>query len=798
MTRARDLLREYHFNVLKDMVALLGIPPRSNKKSGHIDALVPVLFTPEAIERGLSLLSAREREALALLQRVDGRTEANRFRVHLLRQEVVEPPASRKPTYLAQHVNVLAVEERRTTFLSVIGRLMAAGLVCGEGIAQSNASTRTKIYYDNVRSLYIPEPVQRHLPAPAPPRVIERRIEGPIRVQEGSAREFQRDLYFYWSVAHTSPLSLTKEERLYRRDLRLVNDALLQPEDIEYRDEPDCPRLLFLRLLLTDMGLLRRSGQTVHGVDHPPFLGLRPTERIQHTFSHWRDGLFWDELLSVKGITVLGAGTRLDPVPPQIAQARKCVLDHITELHRVGLANLPNAGPEERWVPIDHLIESLRIADYDYLFPRNYRPTSSYYYTYYGYTSFRSPYISYGNEMGWSISPRFEDEAEAWEVVEAGFIRAVLLEPLHWMGLVDIGYAGLGPGGQGPASERPLAYRLTSVGEWALGVGREVAIPEGEGKVIVQPNFELYALDPISDLTLAKLDEFADRVSAERAIKYQLTRESIYRAQRNGWTSARIIDTLTKMSDTPLPQNVLRTLQEWQTIHERIKIHRRGGLLQSADGALLDRLLQDPRISSRLSARPDQAVALITRRPGETDELIRNLQAIGYPPARTRSADERLRPSLTIDDAGQLSFHIALPSIYLYPQIAPFTGCDERGRYYLTQSAVQEALRGGMSVEDVLERLRALHLGPLPRWVEIKVRAWGHYYGDAAVQTVTLIQFKDEKTLREILAEPELQGMLRPFAPSQGKGLAVLGDVNSNSLHEAFRERNIDVKDKLD
>jgi hypothetical protein len=363
----------------------------------------------------------------------------------------------------------------------------------------------------------------------------------------------------------------------------------------------------------------------------------------------------------------------------------------------------------------------------------------------------------------------------------------MLVEPLHWMGLVDVGYT----------DERPVAYRLTQVGEWVLGLGHEVTIPEAEGKVIVQPNFEMFALDPISDLTLAKLDEFADRMTAERAIKYRLTRESVYRAQRNGWTAAQIMDTLNGMSDTPLPQNVARTMQEWQAIHERIKIHQHSSLLQAENSELIEQLIQNPRVKASLSTRTDETTVLIAPRQGETDELVRSLQASGYPPARTRSANEPLRPALTIDEMGQLHFTIALPSIYLYAQITPFTGRDERGRYFLTQSAVQEAIAGGMAVSDILGRLHKLHLGPLPRWVEIKVRAWGHYYGDAAVQTVTLVQFKDAKTLEEILAEPEMEGIVSAFAPDQDKALAlVTGDVEA--LRRVFAERNIAAKEQLE
>ena len=251
--------------------------------------------------------------------------------------------------------------------------------------------------------------------------------------------------------------------------------------------------------------------------------------------------------------------------------------------------------------------------DYEFLLPRDYRPVElPYYFSYYKYTTRRSPYISYGNEMGWNFSPPFEEEIEGWEVVEGGFIRVVLLEPMHWMGLVDVGVA----------DGRPVAYRLTSAGKWVLGVGPQVDIPAAEGKVVVQPNFEVFALDPISDLTLSKLDEFADRVSAERAIKYHLTRDSVYRAQRQGWVVESILHTLASMSDTPLPQNVVRSLEEWQSLHERITIHRQGKILHAADGALLDQLTQDAEIRPHLGSRPDGTVALLTPEQGNEEKLI--------------------------------------------------------------------------------------------------------------------------------------------------------------------------------
>lgn len=789
MTNPRNLLNSYHANILMDMGSLLDIVPHSGKKADYVEALSHHMFQPETIAKALSLLGPREQQALGALQQAGGRAQANRLRVYLLRHGVIEPSASDNLAHgRLTDESVLTTKPRRTSFFQVAGRLIALGLVCGEGIVPIRGSTRQKIYYDNVATLYIPEQVLQHLPTLPVPHTAEQQISGQLVVRESSARAFQRDLYFYWSTTHTTPLSLTKEDRLYRRDLRLVNSALLTPEEIEGKDEPDCPRLLFLRLLLSAMGIVKESKRTLTGINHPPFLEQQPQDRIESTFKHWREGTFWNELMSVSNIQVLNITSRLDPVAEALSRSRKCVLEHMAELHRVGIKDRPEIAAQDRWVPIDHLIESLRIADYGFLFPRDFRPAVSYYYTYYGHSAVRSPYISYGNEMGWSISPPFDDEAEGWEVVEVGFIREILREPLFWMGLVDLGFIG----------ERLFAYRLTSAGEWMLGVGRQPEIPKGAGKVIVQPNFEVFALDPISDLTLSKLDDFADRINAERAIKYRLTRESVYRAQRRGWTSDRVLSTLDEMSDTPLPQNVTRTLEEWQTIHERIKIHRKRSVLQSIDGDLLDRLMAVPNVGTHLVSRPDATVALVSSLPGELESLVHHLQASGYPPARSHSTADPPRPSFTLEETGHIVFSLDLPSIYLYQQIAPFTAQDEQGEYFITQSSVQEAIATGITVGEILTRLRALHLGPLPRWVEIKVRAWAQYYGKAAVQTITLVQIKDEGTLQELLSEPELEGILTPFDPQKGKALAVVEADKLEALLAAFAERNIQIKDKIE
>ena len=154
------LLDQYHFSILKDMARLLDATSASNRKKDYIQALSPVLFTPDAVKKGLSLLSVREKKALAAIQRISpppaggmkggGRIERSCLRSQLLRQGVIEPPDKKEYDYqLAYSYLIFAHEEQRTSFEAVVGRLMATGLVCGDGITTPYYSGRDKIYYDN-------------------------------------------------------------------------------------------------------------------------------------------------------------------------------------------------------------------------------------------------------------------------------------------------------------------------------------------------------------------------------------------------------------------------------------------------------------------------------------------------------------------------------------------------------------------------------------------------------------------------------------------------------------------------
>jgi Helicase conserved C-terminal domain len=237
--------------------------------------------------------------------------------------------------------------------------------------------------------------------------------------------------------------------------------------------------------------------------------------------------------------------------------------------------------------------------------------------------------------------------------------------------------------------------------------------------------------------------------------------------------------------------------------------------------------LQDPAIRTHVvnpqeptpeSRSGHDTCVLVTPGLHPVEALVAALQDAGYPPARTRSHQRGLAATFTparcieIGEDGQILFTIPLPSIYLLEQLAPFTTHESQpglmeglsspssglpAHFFLSRSAIEGAIAHGMHVDQILERLRALHHGPLPRRVEIQVRAWGHYYGDAQMQTVTLLQLRDEQTLQELVSEPELADILLPFTPDTQQVLAIVPLAELPRLKALLAERGIGVQSQL-
>ncbi|MEJ5200278.1 MAG: helicase-associated domain-containing protein, partial [Anaerolineae bacterium] len=592
-------------------------------------------------------------------------------------------------------------------------------------------------------------------------------------------------LYLMWSAARESPFQLTNAGLLRATDVKRVAGQLLVSETYATGSkESDFRRIFFLRRLLMALGLLA-TGQgadanTLTVVPKVEFWESGATERVRACYQSWRDGAWWHELWAAyeQGAT-RASGSVTDFAPQEVVKARRVVLDT--------LANFARRGME--WIPFDRISDHLRDHDEEFLIDRE---TAEHYYGSYRYyytsRATVSPYQQ--NRLNWSWDKYAADPEAGWDGVEAVFIRAVLTEGLYWLGLVDLGYLRPVTAAGGAAPDGLQAVRLTDMGRWLLLGAEPPAIPAESGRVVVQPNFRIFAFDPISDAVLARLDSFATRLNAERAIEYELTAASVYRAQQAGQKVSDIIRWLEEVTAAPLPQNILRSLAEWEAAFERIVIRPRVGWVQTATAELADQLMADPTLRETIIKRAGATSLMV--HADKVDLIERRLLAAGELPVRTSNVEEAHKASIILSADGAIRFVHPTPNLYVFGHLFPLADQTADG-WRITAQSVRRANAAGLDAPRIIARLETLALGEVPAELQVRIKAWSKYYGDAIVQTLTLVQFRDQSVVNELCADPVLSAYMRPFKPTAGLGLALVRPADVVVLRGLLAERGIEL-----
>lgn len=766
-----EALNNYKIHVLTRMARTAEIEVPDRRKETLVNALVHHLYTPAAITRAWARLNSREITVLQRLQAVDGEVRSAGLKSELVRtQTVVDSTNSTR--WLERYG-----PPPSNTFEAVIIKLMERGLVLTrEPASFSGSSVSGLLDLEPGAVLWIPQEAREHLP-PVPtnkPHVLQIHT-----VRESSARVFQRDLYLYWSYLREKPLTETQTLWLRKLDLRAVNEVLLVKTTLSAgMSEKDARRLFFLRRMLQELEMLSHKRNQVVANEKAAFLALEPTTRVKRCFDLWRKGRFWNEIYGINDAGLHTNDTPFVLAHAGVVSARETVLHHISQL------------PADDWVLANALVDRLHNQDFAFLLPRGRSRTSQRRTYSYGI----NPYAA--NPYGWVFERAFDEET-SWYQIDAEFALTVVREGLYWLGLVDLGYE-IETSSSDYVAQPPsgfAAYRLTDMGRWLLANGPMPQISTESGRVIVQPNFDVFALDPVSDVVLAALDQFCNRLSAERAVHYQLTRQSVYRGSRRGWAIPRIIEFLNTTSSNSLPQNVERDLREWATAMERVVVHAHVALLQAAEPSLLDDALRNEQIASAVTSRPAADLVLLKFGAASVDAVHQALLQDGQLATRTRSEVATPQPSLTVAPDGTIAFQRRLPSIHQIAQIEPFCEQNDAGIWQVTANAVRHAIDNGWTATSILDVLQVLCIGPLPPRLDLQIKAWAGHFGKARLQTLTLIQFDANKILDELLEDPEISPMLTRFVTADpSRALAVVEANQAERLHAALLERGVIFK----
>ncbi len=291
------------------------------------------------------------------------------------------------------------------------------------------------------------------------------------------------------------------------------------------------------------------------------------------------------------------------------------------------------------------------------------------------------------------------------------FLPDTLRGPLHWLGLVSLG--------EGATDSFQLAPGASSA------LGHLEAEEERAGDLIVQPDFHILALPPVRDGDLAFLDEIGQRVKADRVFEYQLTRSSVYTAQQRGRGAQEIIDFLESRTRSALPQNVGRTLLEWERQHRRIVFHRSAALCQAAEPDILDELMQEPTVARWILQRatPTEAILRDTRR------FLAAIRERGHLAALTSQEEDGTRDSIIVGGAGQIRVPAPVPSIHVLSRLSRFArgqGADLR----ITKDSIRKAIGHGLHATDILASLQAMNHSPLDEALVARVHAWARGVAD--------------------------------------------------------------------
>jgi hypothetical protein len=596
----------------------------------------------------------------------------------------------------------------------------------------------------------------------------------PNHIMSASAFDFQRDLGRYWRfVRKHGELTLTQQGWVYKSSFKAVLAALNMTDSPA--EEQTNGKVWFMRRLLTAMHEFvgNNFDHQLTANANSKLLGMSTAQRVKWAFDTWRDSGAWNELVRLP-VPYSGVDVRRESAAA-LGKARIVVLRAISRL----------ASGNPNWLPLTSLINQLKKNEYQFLFERRHRTSYGGLYT--------SPYYGPNNPYGITFTT-VKDEASGWNVVEYAFIVHILTGPLHWLGLVELGYDN---GQERGENHSPSAFRLTEAGAWVLGLGEQPQFAESGGRLIVQPNFTILALEPISDVVLTELDQFAESRGGERAIAYELTKESLYRGQQMGWDAARVMQFLESHQGAPIPTNIRRTLDEWETSHRRITFHRNMCVVQFAD--------DDAQAESRaaISAFQTQTLGehfvLVEKR--SAGEVVTALREAGWVPTLQLANDTASEAVLRATDDGEVLFTQPAPSVHALGKLAQFSAPAPLppggvggggGSVNITSDSIRAAMSVGMNLDQLLATLAELHSGPVPRALEQKIRAWASFFGTAKVQLVTLLELSNFDVLTNLANDPQVGKYLTPIEGAVSP-MALVDATYADYVMEQLRERGITV-----
>lgn len=762
----RELLSGYAQAALKDMARHAGpdIASKSTsfKRAALIELLLNESFTAERIRASYQALSEHDRQIVQRLVAIGGKAPTRWLKRRLIAANVAreasgsEINASRESVAYASGYMGAPWRTDSDIFEDIMARLTLNRMVFSEIRSTDSSSRQYRLHFQPATMLVVPRRVQKHLPKQAAASAEQR--DWTAEPVDGRHREiWLRDLYIYWEQCRRAPIPLLKTGFVSKRALRSIKQLLLEPERhmAEVQREDDSRRLMLLRAMLVRLGLIRQDylGTALCTVLDkataiPAFWRESRREQTRRCLSVLPNVLGDFPYLAAKDNTIIEfarPGSALRTLYAQIAQL-----------------------PSGQWVTPSEMLDRLQVHDQCFLYADRL-----------GYERVA---------MEWGRHSSAGDNLERMDQSEERFVQFCLQEFLYPFGVIEIARE----------NGRLAAFRPSSDAASLLASKppKSTTPPrDSSARVVVQPNFEIMVLGPVSFSLLARLDLFCDRKAADQGVfTYHLTRQSAYRGQQLGVPASQIAEWLERASQTPLPQNIARSLQEWGAQHSRITLHQGVDLLQAANAHDLQALLAEPALGKLIDRPLTEALALV--KAGQREALVSNLLDREHLPVVSDADAASTDSSIVVDANGHLAPIHATPSLFLAQRLAQLAEKTAAGEWSITERSIGQIGGSREKVLAVLDDLTHLCDGPLPEELVERIKSWGSLYGQATMQTVTLIEFASPESMQEIINRAGLADLVTSLQDDKS-ALAIVAPEQAEFVQARLREYGLAVSEKI-
>ena len=262
------------------------------------------------------------------------------------------------------------------------------------------------------------------------------------------------------------------------------------------------------------------------------------------------------------------------------------------ELARRALLRYLAVLPPDDWVRVDAFVAAVKTADPDFL-----RPAGQY-----------DEWYVRDAESGAYLSG-----FGSWDHVEGAVLRAILQGPAWWLGLVETGDVSA----RGSAEVfRPLSINALRNIDDSLP-GRKPAVrPDGTILIPSLMRFDRFQLARVADL-----------ISVGEVDTYRVTAASLSRAERQRIGLEKTLGFLQSLTEAPLPQTVVRSLEEWYRRGTQVWLER-ALLLRVESPDVMQRIMASAQVAKYVDRTLSATTAVVAK--NNWHQLVAALAELGF------------------------------------------------------------------------------------------------------------------------------------------------------------------------